>query len=220
METMKTYPASNGGARQGSGFEFKEVQIDASKNELKHFWDYIRTGRQQEYIKTAVALNEADAEQGGVLIPTDFYNKIVAKRDEISIMRSAGATVIQTSLKTVDIPVEGVREAKFVVPGEATAYDENAVEPFDKVTASILKYTRLVKMSEELVEDQAANLEPFFADRLSDAPQASPRTTSSLPAHPHSERSPLRNSERLRRPIVKSQPRISSTSTMRLTAVP
>lgn len=160
---MKSAPAVNkGGSYQGT----PDIQIDARKNENKHFWGYLRNGDMQPYLKTAVSLNEGDNEQGLVLVPTDFYKRIVAKRDEISIARSAGATVINTSLKVVDIPIEGTREAKFVVPGEATAYDENAVEPFDKVTATILKYTRIVKVSEELIADQAADLESFLADRL------------------------------------------------------
>lgn len=160
LEAMKTAPAIKGGAASPS------FQIDSKKNEVKAFWNYVRTGDRAPYIKAAVDLNEGDAEQGGVLVPDDFYPKIVAKRDEISIARGAGSTVIQTSLKTVDIPIEGVREAKFVAPGEKSAYDENAVEPFDVVTATIVKYTRLVKISEELLSDQAANLESFLADRL------------------------------------------------------
>lgn len=160
QEAMKAVPANNGGSAAS------HITIDSAKNESKHFWGYIRTGNVQPYLKTAIDLNEGDNEQGLYLVPKDFYPKIVAKRDELSIVRAAGATVISTSLKVVDIPIEGTKEDKFVVPGEKTSYDENAVEPFGQVTATILKYTRMVKISEELLSDQAADLESFLAGRL------------------------------------------------------
>jgi HK97 family phage major capsid protein len=161
-------PASKFGA---PALNLKTQQGD---DEQKAFWNYMRTGDIGAY-KTTRILNEADDEQGAALVPTGFYNKIIEKRDGVSVARAAGAMVLQTDLKVVNIPIENERESAPVLTAESGAagdgatsvsYDVNTVEPVDTKAVTVYKYTRMIKVSEELINDQKANLETFIGNRL------------------------------------------------------
>lgn len=109
------------------------------------------------------ALQEGTTTEGGYIVPNDFYAQIIQKRDQVSIPRQAGARVINTSRDVIDIPIEDTKMTNFVLTAEEAAYDEN--EPtFNQVSVTIYKYTKLVKISEELVEDEAANLDGYLSD--------------------------------------------------------
>jgi HK97 family phage major capsid protein len=172
QEAMKSAPSVNQGGVE-AGAPNLNLKTRRGDSEMKAFWYYMRTG-DIGAVKADVILNEADNEQGLVTVPHDFYTQIVAKRDEQSIARLAGATVLQTSLKIVDIPIEGVREGAPILTAESqgatsTSYDMNAIEPFDTVAVTVYKYTRMHKVSEELLNDNKANIEPFLADRIARA---------------------------------------------------
>ncbi len=164
QNSMKAAPAVNRGRSANLNLKTK-----LGDSEEKAFNYYLRTG-DKSAIKTNV-LNETGEDAGGVIVPDDFYSKIVEKRDEVSIARIAGATVIQTGLKVVDIPVEGTEEPLPVITGESSgsveaSYDETVYDPFDLVPTTVYKYTRMVRISEELLEDAQANIEAFLTSRF------------------------------------------------------
>lgn len=129
------------------------------------FLKYLRTGEKTRGLVSAskAALQEDTTTEGGFLVPNDFYAQIIAKRDEMSIARRAGARVVATSRDYVDFAAENVSETAFVLTAEEGAVDQN--EPtFAQPQARIYKYTKLVKVSEELLEDEATNLVQFLGD--------------------------------------------------------
>jgi len=131
----------------------------------KAFEIYCRTGQKAKGLIHAnkAALQEGTTTEGGFLVPNDFLGQIIAKRDEMSIARRAGARVIQTNRDYIDIPYEDTSETAFVLTAEEGAVDEN--EPtFGNAQARVYKYTKLVKVSEELLADDAANLQSFLGD--------------------------------------------------------
>jgi HK97 family phage major capsid protein len=110
------------------------------------------------------ALQEASGE-GAELVPDDFFPQIVAKRDQASIARRAGARVLQTSRDIINIPVENSSMANFTITAEEAGYTEN--EPtFATVAVTVYKATKLIKISEELLEDDATNLDSFLVDGI------------------------------------------------------
>ncbi len=129
-----------------------------SDEENDAFKYYLKTG-------TKAALQEGTAAEGGVLVPNDFYGPIVEKRNEMSIPRAAGADVFRTSLQVVDIPTEDTAMTDFVLTAEEAAYDQN--EPtFVNRPVTVYKYTKLVKISEELINDEASNLMQFLSNAV------------------------------------------------------
>lgn len=115
----------------------------------------------QEYAMKA-AMQEDNSSEGGFLVPVDFFDQIVAKRNELAIMRQAGCRVIQTSRDSIQIPTEGTATTTFVSTAEEANANEN--EPvLDPITVSVIKWTKYLLVSNELLADQASNLEQFIA---------------------------------------------------------
>jgi HK97 family phage major capsid protein len=133
-----------------------------SKEPKAAFIHYLRTG---DEAGVKAALQEGTDSEGGYLVPDDFLPEIIAKRDEASVMRKAGARVITTSRDVINIPTEDASQSVFAITAEEAAVDED--EPtFGQVAVTVYKFTKLVKVSEELMGDEAANLDAFIADSL------------------------------------------------------
>jgi HK97 family phage major capsid protein len=117
------------------------------------------------------ALQGQTDDEGGYLVPDDFYNQIVAKRDELSVARRAGAKVIGTSLDRILVPTEGTSMTAFAITAEEGAVSEE--EPtFGQVAITVYTATKLVKASRQLVADEKAQLEPFLMDAFARAEAA------------------------------------------------
>ena len=145
--------------RTGDRVPYGKVYAEAAKNQIEVNDDLSE-------VKAALQ-GQTDAE-GGYLVPDDFFNQVVAKRDDMSVIRRAGATIIQTSLDRVLIPTEGTSMAKFAITSEEGAVNED--EPtFGQAIAVVYKGTKLVKVSEELMADQKANLDPFLTNAFARA---------------------------------------------------
>jgi len=126
------------------------------------FMHYLRTGERVKGLKAA--MGEDTAGVGGYLVPDDFFAGIIEKRNELSIPRRAGATILQTSRDVLNIPIEATSQTYFA----QSAHDMAAVnedEPtIGQATATVFDFTKLVKVSEDLLEDSAANLNQFLAN--------------------------------------------------------
>jgi HK97 family phage major capsid protein len=140
-------------------------------DENKAFWYWMKTGDKGAY-KTSYYESEAVEDEGGAVVPADFYNRIIAKRDIGSIVRMAGAEIYNTNRNVVNIPVEQTREGAPVVTAESqtstqTSYSVNAVQtPLDLLPVTARKYTRLHLVSEEMLDDNQASFEKFLGDRI------------------------------------------------------
>lgn len=134
-----------------------------SKNAALTIGENIMTFTWQSTKALKAALQEDTASEGGNLVPNDFFPRIIAKRDEASIARIAGAQVFATSRDYLDIPYEDGSQSDFTEVAEEAAVSES--EPtFGNAQARIYNYRRLVKISEELLEDDATNLSEFLSD--------------------------------------------------------
>jgi HK97 family phage major capsid protein len=105
------------------------------------------------------------ANEGGYLVPDGFMPKITEKRDQYSWARNIGCTIINTSLDVVNWPTESTAQTKLTLVDEEANYSEN--EPvFGQVSTTIYKFTKLVKVSSELMEDNKANLDSYIASQF------------------------------------------------------
>jgi HK97 family phage major capsid protein len=138
----------------------RETNLGFSDDPMQALKAYIR---KNDHAAARAALQEDTDSEGGYLVPADFHDRIVEKRNKMSIARAMGAQVITTSLKVVNVPVENTEATDFVRTAEEAAADEN--EPtFNSVDITAHRYTKLVKVSDELISDQAANLEDYLAN--------------------------------------------------------
>lgn len=155
--TLFKAPAFNSKTRRGD-------------NENDAFNYYLKTGDKGAY-KALVIMNEGDDESGGAVVPTDFFSKVIELRDPSSVVRRMGAEIIPTSRLTINIPTEAIRLTAPAATNEsagATAVSRtiNEVEPLDTIAVTVTNKTFLLRISEENLNDSAANIEGFIANRV------------------------------------------------------
>lgn len=110
-------------------------------------------------------------DEGGYAVPDDFYNRIVEQRQELSFVRKAPVTRLVTNHDRILIPTEATAGTKLVVTAEEAAYDEN--EPvFGQVALTIHKFTKMIKVSEEMLDGDAVGLEAYIASVVARASAA------------------------------------------------
>jgi HK97 family phage major capsid protein len=165
-EAMKELePANTKGAKLSVPAINKVSGLGLKDDAMKSFMYWIRTG--DEGAVKAALQGQTDTE-GGYLVPDDFYNNVVAKRDELSVARRAGAAVIQTSLDRVLVPTEGTSMTAFAITTEESAVSEE--EPtFGQVALTVHRATKLVKISVQLAADEKARMEPFLTNAFARA---------------------------------------------------
>jgi len=115
--------------------------------------------------KVLASLNTQSDPEGGYLVPEEFHNTLVRLLHEQNVMRGL-ATVIATG-NTRNIPLEAhTPEAAWT--GEGQPYTENNAQ-FDQVVLGAHKLTTLTKVSEELLQDSAFNLNSYLPQVMAES---------------------------------------------------
>lgn len=100
--------------------------------------------------------------EGGYAVPDDFYERIVEQREDASWVRQAPVLHLTTNRDRILIPTEATAGTKMVVTAEEAAYSEE--EPvFGQVALTIHKFTKMLQISEELMDGDAVGLEAYLA---------------------------------------------------------
>ena len=136
----------------------KSRKTGRASNEYKNaFWQVMRNKAGLD-VKNALQIG-SDAE-GGYLTPDEFEHTLVEALEEEDIFRGL-ANTIQTSSGDRKIPVVATK-------GDASWVDEEWAIPesddsFKQVTLSAYKLATMIKISEELLNDSAFDLESYVA---------------------------------------------------------
>ena len=130
---------------------------------MKAFYHYLRTGQQNTSLK---ALEGGTDSEGGFIVPSPQHTTIIERRDLASVVRQApGFSMFTTTATTYDIPVEGDDSAAMDSTAEEAAATEN--DPvFANAAGTITKFTREIRLSDELIDDNDANLQTFLNSRV------------------------------------------------------
>ena len=130
----------------------------ASKNYNDAFWKQARNGGYMN-IEVKNALEEGVDLEGGYLVPDEFEHTLIDALTEENIFRK-NAHVFTTSSGSHKIPIVATK-------GTASWIDEEGAVPesddsFGQVSIEAHKVGTLIKVSEELLNDSAFNLEAYF----------------------------------------------------------
>lgn len=122
---------------------------DAAAKAFRH---YMFTGDRSQIAAAKATMNETTAGQGGYLVPTLYSNEIVQALKEGSILRLAGAKVLSVAgTNSFKVPTLA-NTTRAVKTAESAAF--NQAEPtLGEVTFAPIKYTRLSKVTDELLAD-------------------------------------------------------------------
>ena len=140
----------------------EENKTGRASNEYKtSFWNAMRT-RAGEGLDLIVknALQVGADSEGGYLVPDEFEQTLIQTLEEQNIFRQY-ANVITTSSGDRKIPVVASK-------GSASWVDEEGVIPesdntFGQVSIGAYKLATMLKVSDELLNDSAFNLESYIA---------------------------------------------------------
>lgn len=135
----------------------EEKRGRASDQYRNTFWNAMR---RKNFYDVENALQVGTDSEGGYLVPDEFENTLVEALEEENFFRSI-ATVIQTSSGDRKIPVVASK-------GTANWIDEEGAFPesddaFGQVSISAYKVATMLKISDELLNDSAFNLEAYIS---------------------------------------------------------
>lgn len=130
----------------------------ASKNYKKSFWNVMR----QKTVRPDIidALQIGTDSEGGYLVPEEYENTLVEALEEENIFRKL-ANVINTSSGDRKIPVVASKGSASWVDEEGTISDSD--DAFSQVSIGAYKLGTLIKVSNELLNDSAFNLESYIS---------------------------------------------------------
>jgi HK97 family phage major capsid protein len=111
----------------------------------------------------AVDLGITTAASAGHLVPTGFYNQIQARKNELALYKKLPIRNVPGTGTTVEVPYENAEANEFVSTAETVAYDKDT-PLVAKHTLTLVKYTKQMLVSEELLQDTPTNLMAFVAD--------------------------------------------------------
>lgn len=137
-----------------------ETKVGRASDTYKEaFWNVTRSKNGVSY-EVRNALKEGVDSEGGYLVPDEFENTLVQSLREENIVRG-NATVIKTNSGSHKIPVVTTK-------GTASWIDEEGAIPegddaFGQQTIGAHKVGTIIKVSEELLNDSAFDLENYFA---------------------------------------------------------
>lgn len=122
------------------------------------FWDAMRLNASAMEVRNA--LSEGVDSEGGYLVPDEFEHTLVESLADQNVMRGL-ANVIQTTSGDRKIPVVSTHGTAGWLD-EGKPYTESD-ETFSQVTLSAFKLGTFLKISEELLNDAAFNVEAYLA---------------------------------------------------------
>lgn len=137
---------------------------DTEERAMAH---YIRTGDggglRELRASNNTDMNVGTNADGGFAVPTGHFNGIIARRDESMIASRLGVRDIPGVGTTVNVPLDAEDDGEFVSTSEAASTDRDAPALGQKAM-TLVKYTKRVELSWELLEDEDSNLLTFLND--------------------------------------------------------
>ena len=110
-------------------------------------------------------LSEGTDADGGYLVPEEFERQIVTTLDEANVIRSLAKIIITNSERK--IPVASSNSVAQWTPENGSYQESNPT--FEQKQIDAYKLTDLIRVSQELLQDSAFNLETYIADQFARA---------------------------------------------------
>ena len=108
-------------------------------------------------------MNITTPADGGYLDPTTLYGAVIARRSEMGLAERLGVQIIPGNGTTVNVPTDDEADGEFVSTGEGVGYDQDA-PAVGQAQMTLVKYSKYITLSHELLEDESAGLMPFLTD--------------------------------------------------------
>lgn len=157
------------------GFDSDMRGIDAGGAFVEVRWtrdmeQRVRNGIMERRAVTDSVMNITTGDDGGDLVPTGFVPQIVRRKNERMLANILGVRRIPGQGTTVEFPIESKDPEPFATTAEqddshTKNYERDAAQ-FDKVQFTLVKKTKKLELTEELLDDEDASLLEFIADHI------------------------------------------------------
>lgn len=124
------------------------------------FWKALRHTRNALYADEVRALRIGVDSEGGFLVPDEFERTLIQALEDQNIMRGL-ATVINTGSGDRIIPVVASHGTATWIAEQGASTESD--ETFSQITLGAHKVTTLMKVSEELLNDSAFDIESYIS---------------------------------------------------------
>lgn len=166
---------------QGKGVNLNLQYGHGDPDPVEDYISYIKTGQSRIKKHTVVAdlpvgpngqtikaaLQEGADDEGGYLVPAGELGSIIAKRDEAALLGRVGAAMFTTDRDVYNIPTEGTAMTRFVIVAEEGDVSAAENEPtFAQAACTLYKFQKMIKVSEEILEDYNSGLEAFLTNGI------------------------------------------------------
>ncbi len=115
-------------------------------------------------------MNITTAADGGNIVPTGFVNQVAMRKNEMMLAETLGCQRVPGKGTTVNYPVEGADPEEFATTAEQTdAHDANYERDAGVTNLkafTLVKKTRKIELTEELLEDNDVNLMEYIGDKI------------------------------------------------------
>ena len=153
------------------------LKMERGDDELKAFHAFVtgkgngnanERGQEAFEIKASNAtdMNVGTDADGGYAVPTGLYDTIIARRDEMMLANRLGVRRISGIGTTVNVPIDNEADGEFVSTNEAAQFDLDAPALAEKAF-TLVKYTKRMLVSYELMDDTPTNLMGFITEWVS-----------------------------------------------------
>ena len=163
LEDIAGEPAPQGGLYMGG--KAPSVKNHTSlgfSNEPTQAWlHYMKTG---DKVAAKATIVEGTDANGGFNVPNELETEIMSKRDEESILGRLPITRRRTSRDYYDVVV-GNDDSDFAFTAEAATANFDEVT-FGQSSIRVYKATLAMKISEEVMNDAATNLQQYITDEI------------------------------------------------------
>ena len=137
------------------------VKPTATEEYSGAFWDMMRGEGHLLEVRNALSVGKDD--EGGFTVPDEFERRLIQGLEENNIFRQM-AHVIRTSSGTRKIPVANdTLEASWIDEGEEIP---EGTTKFAQTTLSAYKMGKMIRVSNELLNDSAFDIAAYIADRF------------------------------------------------------
>lgn len=144
-------------SKPGASMKDEKKEGRASGEYTKEFWNAMR---KKNYYDVSNTLTIGENTEGGYLVPDEFERKLVEGLQEEEFFRTL-ASVINTTSGDRKIPVVSSKgEAAWIEEGGDYPEDDDT---FTQVTIGAFKVATNIKVSEELLNDSAFDIEGYIS---------------------------------------------------------
>lgn len=169
---MADLPKSQGRAVDNAKTaSFNKTELgDTPQRALAH---YLRSGDggglREWRAANNTGMNIGTQADGGYAVPTGHYPEIIARRDEMMLATQLGLRSIPGVGTTVNVPIDAEDDGEFATTSEmgddnSTNVYERDAPALDTVAMTLVKKTKKIELTEELLEDEDSKVLDFLND--------------------------------------------------------